>query len=205
MFRQYSKWTDQIPECLRVDLKSVKRALEYVNAKRVLDVGCGNGVLVRILCKLGYDAYGIDASEEGIRIANSKINDNRFFVCDVDCRELPAEICMAEFDTIVSTQTIEHLYSPNEFIRFCASVLPDNGRLIITTPYHGWLKNVLIALFGFYDDHVMALKDGGHIKFFSKRQLRCLLEINGFNVIAFEGMGRVPFVWKSMMMVAEKK
>ncbi len=205
MYKQYFEWNESIPECLYTDFKAVDKALKQSGSKNVLDVGCGNGILVKELLKRGFNAYGIDAAHDGIEIANANESEKRFFVCDVDSQKLPDEIADLKFDTIVSTQTIEHLYSPGDYIRFCASVLPVGGILIITTPYHGWLKNVLIALTNMFDYHVMALNDGGHIKFFSKRTMHALLSDNGFRVIWFEGMGRIPFVWKSMLALAVKK
>ena len=74
---------------------------------------------------------------------------------------------------------------------------------IISTPYHGYLKNLVLALSGRLDAHFTALWDGGHIKFWSKRTLRILLEEVGFEKIAF-GVGRIPLLAKSMIVTAEK-
>ena len=55
------------------------------------------------------------------------------------------------------------------------------------------------------DSHFTALWDGGHIKFWSRRTLSLLLDECGFQIIDFEGAGRVPFLWKSMIVVATKR
>src|ERR1700755_1579076 len=82
------------------------------NMKRcILDLGCGNGHLVSYLIQQGYNAYGTDASENGIAIAK-KEHPDRFFVQDLSTGKLPVELQKLEFDTIISTEVIEHLYDP---------------------------------------------------------------------------------------------
>jgi hypothetical protein len=76
------------------------------------------------------------------------------------------------------------------------------GELIISCPYHGYLKNLVMALAGKFDNHFTVLWDGGHIKFWSKKTLTQLLEEFGFEVIDFKGAGRFPYLWKSMFIKA---
>ena len=169
----------------------------------ILDVGCGNGWLGKVMLDRGFDYYGIDASAKGIEIA-SKIDPNRFFVHDVNNQELDKKIALIKFKTVISTEVIEHIYDPDSFIKFCRSILPQNGsgELIITTPYHGYLKNLALSITGKMDDHFSPLWHGGHIKFFSKKTLSTLLQNNGFEIVRFQGCGRVPYLWKSMLIKA---
>ena len=74
-----------------------------------------------------------------------------------------------------------------------------------STPYHGYLKNLMLSLFDHWDFHHTVLWEGGHIKFWSRKTLGRLLEQNGFKVLSFQGVGRMPFIWKSMIIVAQKK
>jgi 2-polyprenyl-6-hydroxyphenyl methylase/3-demethylubiquinone-9 3-methyltransferase len=83
--------------------------------------------------------------------------------------------------------------------------LPADGYLIVSTPYHGYLKNLALSLFGAWDGHHTALWHGGHIKFWSRRSLTTLLAQNGFEVVTFTGVGRLPFLWKCMILVARKR
>jgi hypothetical protein len=62
--------------------------------------------------------------------------------------------------------------------------------LLVTTPYHGWLKNVAIAVLNKWHSHHSCLWDGGHIKFWSRASLSELLRQEGFEVIRFSGCGR---------------
>lgn len=140
--------------------------------KIILDIGCGNGFIANKLIKDGYNVYGIDASISGIEAARAT-NPDSFFIQDTNSNKLPKALNSIKFDTIISTEVIEHLYNPREYINLCRSILRKNksGQLIISTPYHGYLKNLLLAITGKLDKHFNALRDGGHIKFWSKNTL----------------------------------
>lgn len=169
----------------------------------ILDLGCGNGHLANFLVDHGYNVYGTDASARGIAIARQKRPD-RFFVQDLSSGELPSELREKRFDTIISTEVIEHLYDPRLFVNFCHQVLAEEkGELIISTPYHGYLKNLLLSLLNKWDTHMDPLWDGGHIKFWSRDTLSKLLTDQGFTVTAFKCCGRVPYLWKSMVVKAK--
>jgi 2-polyprenyl-3-methyl-5-hydroxy-6-metoxy-1,4-benzoquinol methylase len=168
----------------------------------ILDLGCGNGHLVNHLIKQGYNAYGTDASKNGITVARQEHPD-RFFVQDLSTGQLPDELRALQFDTIISTEVIEHLYDPEGFIDFCKQSLQKNGEIIISTPYHGYFKNLLLSILDLWDLHLGPRWHGGHIKFWSRSTLSQLLKDNGFTVTAFKGCGRIPYVWKSMIIKAK--
>ena len=75
---------------------------------------------------------------------------------------------------------------------------------MISTPYHGYIKNVALAVTGKLDAHFTALWDGGHIKFFSIATLSQLLEEAGLRDITFKRVGRVPVLAKSMLAIARR-
>lgn len=167
----------------------------------ILDLGCGNGAVARELLRSGYDVYGVDASETGIAQARQEWPD-RFFVVDLSCDGLPPEISAVSFSVAISPEVIEHLYDPRALLRTARHVLPQGGRLIISTPYHGYLKNLALAISGKLDGHFTVLWDGGHIKFFSKRTLEQMLLDQGFAPNHFRGADRFPYLWKSMLIEA---
>jgi 2-polyprenyl-3-methyl-5-hydroxy-6-metoxy-1,4-benzoquinol methylase len=178
--------------------------LDKKTNKIILDVGCGNGSLVKLFVENGFDAYGTDASETGIKMA-TQFSDQRFAIQDLSSDELPSKFAHLTFDTITSTEVIEHLYDPRKFIHFCKRILLNNGggEIILSTPYHGYLKNLLLAVAGKWDKHADPLWDGGHIKLWSKDTLSKLLIEQGFTITNFVGCGRIPYVWKSMIIKAK--
>ncbi len=74
----------------------------------------------------------------------------------------------------------------------------------MSTPYHGYWKNLAMAVTGKLDAHFTALWDGGHIKFWSMRTLRALLEEAGFVDVEFTLVGRIKPLAKSMIAVARR-
>ncbi|MBE9041617.1 class I SAM-dependent methyltransferase [Oscillatoriales cyanobacterium LEGE 11467] len=164
---------------------------------RVLDIGCGNGSLSNLIARQGYDVVGIDESESGVRVARQAFPQCQFIQGSIyHLSDLKLE---SQFDVVISSETIEHLFYPRELVRGARKYLKSNGRLILTTPYHGYLKNLVLAISGKMDRHFTTLWDGGHIKFFSVVTLRSLLESEGFTDIQFEFAGRFPYLWKSML------
>jgi 2-polyprenyl-3-methyl-5-hydroxy-6-metoxy-1,4-benzoquinol methylase len=180
---------------------SVLKALREAGAgPLVLDAGCGNGDLARVLSGMGYTVFGVDADPAGVQIAREKVPDGNFQVASFF--EDPP---ISNMDCVVSTEVIEHLYFPRSLIDYSFKALKPGGVLVISTPYHGYLKNLALALAGKWDHHHHPLRDGGHVKFFSRITLEALLSRAGFQVVRFAGAGRMPFLWKSMIVSAIKR
>ena len=115
-------------------------------------------------------------------------------------RELLSRLNEAPFDLVYSVEVIEHLYDPRSFMAGCFAATRSAGRFICTTPYHGYLKNLALSLIDGWDKHADPLFDGGHIKLFSRKKLSALISETGFTDIQFRGAGRVPYLWKSMVL-----
>jgi 2-polyprenyl-3-methyl-5-hydroxy-6-metoxy-1,4-benzoquinol methylase len=169
---------------------------------RVLDAGCGNGHLTARLAAEGFQIAGFDASLSGIELARSAHPDIRFEVASA-YDDLRARFD-GEFDACVCVEVIEHLFDPRSFVKRIFEVLRPGGIFVVSTPYHGTAKYLALALMGRMDAHLGALWDGGHIKFWSRKTLTYLLCESGFEVLRFQGAGRVPLLWKSMVMTARK-
>lgn len=170
-------------------------------ALTILDVGCGNGYIASQLAAMNHNVNAIDASEDGIVIACKAHPDVRFQVHSAydDLRDIVVEV-----DLVVSSEVIEHLYQPRLFLENVFEVLRPGGYLILTTPYHGYLKNLALSLFNYWDKHHTVDREGGHIKFFSEKTLTQMLNSCGFNNIIFHNAGRLPWLWKSMVCRAQK-
>lgn len=170
---------------------------------RILDVGCGNGFFAGRLTSSGYRVVGIDTSESGIALAANAYPTARFEILDAS-GNLADRLGEEPFDIVISSEVVEHVFDPLEYARACFDALRPGGRFLCTTPYHGYLKNVGLALTNKFDAHWEALRTGGHIKFWSRRTLGELLSQAGFQEFHFGGAGRVPLIWKSLVAVAAR-
>ncbi len=164
---------------------------------RILDLGCGNGSLSNLIAQQGYEVVGVEDSEQGVAIARQSFPDCNFIKASI--YDLPYSELANSFDIVISAEVIEHLLYPRELVRAAKKCLKPNGRLILTTPYHGYLKNLVLATSGKMDSHFTSLWDGGHVKFFSVATLRQLLETENYADIQFKFSGRIPLIWKSML------
>jgi len=178
--------------------------LERLGGKRILDVGSGNGKLCSEIKSKGYQVVGVEYDRQGVEVAQLSYPEIPFYNFGV--QEPPANLLKEQelFDVVVSTEVVEHLFSPHFLPIFANGMLKKDGYLVITTPYHGYIKNLVLSLLNKWDSHIDPLWHGGHIKFWSRKTLTQLLQENGFVVTEFSGVGRVPFLWKSMVLVAKK-
>ena len=151
----------------------------------------------------GWELHGLEMSASGLAEAQKAYPDINFSLADLTA-DLALHPLAGKCDVVISTEVVEHVFLPRTFAKNSFTFLKPNGVLIISTPYHGYLKNLVLALTGKMDRHFTALWDYGHIKFWSKRTLTLLLEEAGFQVKEFRGVGRVPFLWKSMILIAIK-
>ncbi len=170
---------------------------------RALDIGCGNGYWASHLARLGWSVVGIDASAEGIGIARKSFPGMRFEQ-QLIAPDLLDQLDEEPFDLVLSLEVVEHLYAPREWAQAAFNALRPGGRLVCSTPYHGYLKNLALSLAGKWDWHLKPLWDGGHIKFFSRSTLAELLEEAGFTDLQFRGAGRAPGLWMSMVMSGDR-
>lgn len=176
---------------------------ELRSGTRVLDVGCGNGFTAGEFLSRGCQVVGLDLSESGIQLARKTYPTARFEVLAAD-EQVLAQLGEKPFDIVVSTEVVEHLYSPREYARGCFAALRPGGRFICTTPYHGYFKNLALAVTNKWDSHLSPLWDGGHIKFWSRRTLGQLLLDTGFVNLQFRGAGRLPYLWMTMVMSGDR-
>ena len=170
----------------------------------VLDMGCGNGSFLAQFQDRGWKLYGTDFSPTGIEIARANFPGIEFFLADSSAPTGDVLQRVGQVDAIISTEVIEHLYDPRGFLRNAYALLKPGGVLVLTTPYHGYLKNVALAVAGKLDQHFTVLWDHGHIKFWSRKTLTHVLEEAGFAEVCFAGSGRLPYLWKSMVLCATR-
>src|SRR5215211_3288134 len=113
--------------------------------RSICDLGCGNGHLGGRLVALGYRVTGVDASRSGIQIAHRTYPAATFIETLID-RSLGERL--GTFDLVISSDVIEHLYRPSDLLEAACSLLTPGGHALIGTPYHGYLKNLALAVTG---------------------------------------------------------
>lgn len=197
-------WSGKTPHTDAYLLPPLQLLLQHLlPPQQVLDLGCGNGALAAQLQQWGYSVVGVDPSPSGIAAARERCPDLAFHQATAHPAAIEA-LALGPFDLVVSTEVVEHCYAPRLWAAAAFTALRPGGLLIASTPYHGYLKNLALAVSGKLDAHFTALWEGGHIKFWSRQTLTALLQEAGFEVVAFRGAGRWPWLWKSMLIAARK-
>lgn len=183
------------------EMSRLKDEASVPGGGRVFELGCGNGSVANALARLGWDVTGVDPSAEGIAQANAnypglKLEHGSAY------DDLAARYGC--FPVVTSLEVVEHVYFPRRYAATLFALLQPGGTAIVSTPYHGYWKNLTMALTGKMDAHFTALWDHGHIKFWSIDTLCRLLREAGFNDIRFKRVGRIPALAKSMIAIARK-
>ena len=167
----------------------------------ILDFGCGNGEVLRAVRNLNPRAKltGVDISSEAIRQAKTKIGDVRYYKVP-DGKNLP--LTSSSIDFILSFDVIEHVYDTELAFSEFSRVLKPGGKILISTPYHGFIKNIIIAAFLFdtiYDPL------GPHIRFFTKKSLCACLSRVGLVPLKVGYFGRFFPINNAMYVLAMKE
>jgi 2-polyprenyl-3-methyl-5-hydroxy-6-metoxy-1,4-benzoquinol methylase len=181
-------------------LPAIQRLLPPQAAMRILDIGCGTGFVDHSLSKLGHQVVGVDFDPKAIEI-------HKRVYPDLDARVHQAEealngILDEPADVVLAVEVVEHLYRPMRFLEEARAALRPGGHLILSTPYHGYWKNLAISILGQWDHLFTVEWEEGHIKFFSETTMRRMLTRAGFDDIVFSNAGRLPYMWKTMVVRA---
>ena len=164
-------------------------------------MGCGTGFIAAQLASLGYDVWGVDASAQGIALARETYPNVQFAV---DSIYNSMDYVGRDLDCVISLEVIEHLYLPRLLMQRAFDLLRPQGVFVLSTPYHGYLKNLALSIVNGWDRHFDVSWDGGHVKFFSRSSLGRMARDVGFAAPRFRGVGRVPYLWRSDVMLATK-
>jgi 2-polyprenyl-3-methyl-5-hydroxy-6-metoxy-1,4-benzoquinol methylase len=179
----------------------LKRTSSSVREKTLFDLGCGNGSIANRIAELGFRVTGVDPSVEGVAQANRHYPNLNVRIGSA-YEDLRSQF--GTFSYVLSLEVVEHLYSPKIFASNVYNLLDDGGYAIISTPYHGYFKNLALAATNKFDKHFTVMWDHGHIKFWSINTLTRLLKEAGFKSVEFKRLGRIPPLAKSMIAIARK-
>jgi 2-polyprenyl-6-hydroxyphenyl methylase/3-demethylubiquinone-9 3-methyltransferase len=160
---------------------------------KLLDIGCGGGLLSEPMARLGFAVTGVDASERNIGTARAHAAEQGLAI---DYRAATAEALVAEgagpFDVILNMEVIEHVADPGPFLRDCAALLAPGGLMVVAT-LNRTLKALALAKVG--AEHVLRwLPAGTHDwrKFLKPDEVRGFLAGMPFGVEGPFGVAYSP-------------
>lgn len=162
---------------------------------RILDIGCGGGLLAEPMARLGADVVGADAAEGNIPVA--KVHAEKSGL-NIDYRHTTAEAMAAageQFDVVLNMEVVEHVASPIDYLRACHDLLKPGGLHICSTINRN-PKSFVVAIVG--AEHVMRwLPKGTHewSKFITPDELFDLIRQAGLEPVDRKGFVFNPIAW----------
>lgn len=174
-------------------LQAVKRG------DRVLDLGCGEGAFCAALAGAGAEPVGAEVAERAVERARERHPGLRF---ELVPPHGPWPFADGEFDAVWASEVIEHVADTARWLSEVRRVLHGGGVLLVTTPHHGRMKTLTLALAGF-ESHFDPV--GQHLRFYTRRSLRSLLEDFGFEKITVRTSGGLPLLRRSLVAQATRR
>jgi 2-polyprenyl-6-hydroxyphenyl methylase/3-demethylubiquinone-9 3-methyltransferase len=180
---------------------------------KVLDIGCGGGILSESLAKHGAKVTAIDVVEKNIRIAKVHAKQNGL---KIDYQLVSVEKMVEtgqQFDLVFNMEVVEHVVDVSSFIRSCNALTKPNGTQFIASINRNWLA-FIIAIFG--AEYVTGLLPKGthhYNKLVKPAELLPLLQSDGFELTASTGVAVNPIkrsmklikpTWVNYMLAAQK-
>jgi 2-polyprenyl-3-methyl-5-hydroxy-6-metoxy-1,4-benzoquinol methylase len=167
---------------------------------RVLDVGCGEGQFAVELARAGFAVVGVDVAEEPLRRARARHPELDLRVVPVDG---PWPLEDASFDIVWAGETIEHVADTAGWLSELRRVLRSGGSLLLSTPAHGRLTVLRLALsHRAFDRHFDPRAD--HLRFYTPGTLARLLEDFGFEDIDVRGAAGPPLARRLLLASARR-
>ena len=154
---------------------------------KILDIGCGGGLLSEPMCRLGAKVTGIDASEKNIKVAKLHSEKNSLQI-DYFCSSPEKFNTKDKFDVILNMEIVEHVEDVNFFLESCCKLLKKNGLMFVAT-LNKTLKSYIFAIVG--AEYVLRwLPIGTHEweKFIKPEDLITILEKNNLKLDKVDGM-----------------
>lgn len=165
---------------------------------KILDYGCGDARMTERLIEDGFHVTGLDISPSVIERNAKRFPDvNWVLIRPGELTPFPR----GSFDVVLCSEVIEHVYDANFLLAELQRIIRSRGLLLLTTPYHARIKDVVVSLFFFerhFDPH------GEHIRFWTRKSLTLTLNEHGFSPIRWTYMGRFWPFWKSFFVVAQR-
>ena len=172
----------------------IERQCGGVDGKRLLDIGCGGGILAEALARRGASVTGIDVAELSLQVARLHLHESGL---EVDYRQTTAEAFAEEnperFDIVTCLEMLEHVPDPASVIAAACRLLKPDGRLVLSTLNRN-PKSFLFAILG--AEYVLQLLPRGtheYRRFIKPSELAAPLRANGCRVVDVTGVSYNPF------------
>jgi glycosyltransferase involved in cell wall biosynthesis len=160
--------------------------LDRLPPSKILDLGCSSGLLAERLRRRGHHVTGVDMHE----LAGILGRTDAFFKADLN-DGLPAEIG-SDFEVVVAADVLEHLADPSQLLNQVRDVLSPGGTAVFCVPNIAhWYPRLRTAI-GRFDYDRRGILDATHLRFFTRRSIRKLVERQGFVIQRVEPVG-LPF------------
>ena len=173
--------------------------LEWINAhaplvgKRVLDVGCGGGILAEAIAKKGANVKGIDLSEKALKVAELHSLESEVQVSyELIAAEALAAREAGQYDVVTCMEMLEHVPDPSAIVQACATLVKPGGRLFFSTLNRN-PKSYLFAIIG--AEYMLRLLPRGthdYGKFIKPAELSQFARNANLEVQALKGMTYNP-------------
>lgn len=156
------------------------------NAKKVIDIGCGNGTFAKAIQeKYNAEVWGIELMEAEAEIAKSILHKTFIGPCEDFINDLPDNY----FDAIYFNDVLEHLVDPYTVLKNVKQKLAPKGVVISSIPnirYHSSLYSLVIKKDFKYEDH--GIMDKTHMRFFTNKSINRMYTDLGYNIIQHTGI-----------------
>jgi SAM-dependent methyltransferase len=159
----------------------------------VLDVGCGDGLFTGELARAGLRVTGVDPSAVALERARAA-HPGIAFAQTKDDGRLP--FGDAAFEAAVCVNVLEHVADTQLLLSEVRRVLAPRGVFAVAVPFHGRVKNVLVAL-GSFERHHDPLEPV--LRFYTRRSLRQVLGALGFEAFELRARGGMPLVRETLL------
>jgi glycosyltransferase involved in cell wall biosynthesis len=155
-------------------------------SSKILDLGCSSGLLSERLREMGHQVTGVDVSAQ----PGVKERTDAFFKTDLN-DGIPAEVG-TNFDIVLAADVIEHLVNPSVLMTGIRDVIAPGGTVIFCVPNVAhWYPRFRTTL-GMFDYDQRGILDSTHLRFFTRRSIRRLVELQGYSIRRIEPVG-LPF------------
>lgn len=169
-------------------------ALADLNQKRVLDVGCGGGILADSMARKGADVTGIDLASKSLRVA--QLHALETGTPNIQYREISVEALAQEqpasFDVVTCMEMLEHVPDPSSVVRACAELVKPDGWVFFST-LHRSAKAFMLAIVG--AEYVLNMLPRGtheYAKMIRPSELAASCREAGLDLVGTKGMEYNP-------------